>query len=383
MKQMLLALFFILKTCLLFGQITVTAATFPAANDTLRYAIDDMPAPSLDALLTPPGGAQVWSLMNVNPGAPFTVVYQAAATGKNAARFPGAELVSTNPARETYYNITTTRFENMGFSGIDQLGLNINVVNPFMPALVERRAPMRFFDINQQTSNVSLALSIRELPDVIRNSIPGISGLVDSVRFRLNTQRLDVVDGYGTMQIPAGQFNVLREKRTEYRTGAFDARTPLLGWINVPVTNIPILANALRTDTTVSYHFFSDRSKEVIAVATLNNAQNRLSSVQVKTNRITVATDDFDAPGAAGISAFPNPAIEWVRFDCANLPANDYTIKIFNIVGKVVWRETHNINGSKSVHVPLDHFKKGTYLYSLTNKEGTVLGTKRLVVLKP
>jgi Secretion system C-terminal sorting domain len=383
MKQMLLALFFILKTCLLFGQITVTAANFPAANDTLRYAIDDMPAPSLDAILTPPGGPQTWSLINVNPGAPFTVVYQAATTGKNAARFPGAELVSPNTARENYYNVTTTRFENLGFSGTDQLGLNLDVVNRFMPAFVERRAPMRFFDINQQATNISFAISIRELPDVIRNGIPGISGLVDSVRFRINTQRLDVVDGYGTMQIPAGQFNVLREKRTEYRTGAFDARTPLLGWINIPLTNAPILANALGTDTTVSYHFFSDRSKEPIVVATLNNAQSRLRSVQVKTNRVTVATDNLEAPGSGAISAFPNPAIEWVRFDCANLPANDYTIKIFNIVGRIVWRETHNISGNKSIHVPLDHFKKGTYLYSLTNKEGTVLGTKRLVVLKP
>lgn len=82
-------------------------------------------------------------------------------------------------------------------------------------------------------------------------------------------------------------------------------------------------------------------------------------------------------------AAFPNPAVEWVRFDCKNLPESDYTLKIFNIVGKVVWKENYSISGNKSITVELEDFKKGTYLYSLVDKDGNVIGTRRLVVLKP
>jgi hypothetical protein len=49
----------------------------------------------------------------------------------------------------------------------------------------------------------------------------------------------------------------------------------------------------------------------------------------------------------------------------------------------VVWEEQYFISGNKSIRIELDDFKKGTYLYSLTNSEGAVIGTKRLVVVKP
>lgn len=380
MKQMLPALLFLTHFSLSFAQITVTAATFPGANDTLRYATDIMPALSLNALITPPGGPQTWDLRQVVANQSTEIVYRPANTGSNASSFAGAELLSRNNVNETYYNVTTTRFENMGYAGLDQFGLNLQVVSRYSPALVERRAPMRFFDINQTTADVTLPFSIKDLPDIIKSRLPN---LVDSLRFRVNTQRLDVVDGHGKLILPDAQYDVLREKRTEYRTVNIDAHS-LLGWVNLPTNNIPVLNTIAQTDTTVSYHFFSNNTKEVVAQLTLNKALSQLTSVRIKAPKKTVATwEENEELSVATIQAFPNPAVEWVRFDCINLPTDEYTIKIFNIVGRVVWRETHTINGNKSIRLDLDQFKKGTYLYSLTNKEGRILGTKRLVILKP
>ncbi|MBK9337851.1 MAG: T9SS type A sorting domain-containing protein [Lewinellaceae bacterium] len=83
------------------------------------------------------------------------------------------------------------------------------------------------------------------------------------------------------------------------------------------------------------------------------------------------------------MQAIPNPAIDWVRFDCNNLSADEYTLKIFNIVGKVVWKETFQAAGKRAISLNLENFNKGTYLYSLVNRKGDIIGTKRLVVVKP
>lgn len=384
MKQMLLLFYFTLMLRLAVAQITITASTFPAAGDTLRYASELLPGPSVSAILTPPGGAQTWDLSGLNPGLlRDETVYQTASKGQNAAKFPGAEFVVIGPAGETYYNRTATQLENMGFVGMDPAGFGINVTTRFGPALVERKAPLRFFDISQGSANLTLPFSVKDLPDVIKNNIPG---LVDSVRVRITTQRLNVVDAWGTLRIPGGQFPVLREKRTEYTTNALDIKAAIIGWIPLPTsaTGIPGLSEFIGTDTTISYRYYNDKVKEEIATLTLNNQQSAVRSIRYKDIKITTAVDDvFGAPNNPAIHAYPNPAIESVRFDCMNLPASDYTLKIFNIVGRIVWKETHPMAGNKSIRVELEHFKKGTYLYSLEDGKGHIVGTKRLVVIKP
>jgi len=117
-------------------------------------------------------------------------------------------------------------------------------------------------------------------------------------------------------------------------------------------------------------------------VATMNNDLSQVQSVEFKDNAI-VADFEAYAPGAANIQAFPNPAVERVRFDCTNLPSEEYTLKIFNIIGKVVWKQNYMISGNRSMTLELEDFRKGTYLYSLVDSKGNIVGTKRLVVLKP
>ncbi len=377
---MLLAVF----SALCFGasaQITVTASTFPTGGDTLRFAIDTSVG-DISLAVTPPGGNQLWNFTNLQAANTFSTVYRPANAGMSAGSFPGAELVVINQQGETYFNVTNTAFENLGYAGEDPANFSLSVLARFQPPIKERRAPLNFFDINQQTSDLSLPFSTDNLPDTLFSGAPFIP---DSIRIRLNLQRLDVVDGWGTCQIPGGQYNVLREKRTEYTTTALDVKVPFLGWVDLGtiIPNGGGFGGFLGTDTTVSYRFYSGTEKEEIAVVTLNNDQSGALSIRYKNNGTTSADEDPDAPGKAAIAAFPNPAVEWVRFDCSNLPPADYTLKIFNIVGKVVWEDSYFISGNKSIRIELEDFKKGTYLYSLANSEGMVIGTKRLVVVKP
>ena len=385
MKRMLLAVFSAL-TIGVSAQITVTSATFPVAGDTLRFAFDESPDGINPA--TPPGGNQIWDFSSLSKDQTDNIIYRAANTGMNFIDFPSAELMVDDGAGETFYNVTNNRFEVLGYAGADPVGFNLDVSTPFSPALVERRSPMNFFDINASTSNISVAFGTNQPPlDSIFSAFPVN---IDSMRVRVNTSRTDVVDGFGNCIIPGGQYAVLRMKRTEYRTTSIDVYVLLFpgfgNWVDLSTLigggGGGGFGNFIGTDTTTTYRFYSGTEKEEIAVATMSNDLSTVERVRFKENQTSAAPDLSDIPNAS-ISAFPNPAVDWVRFDCTNLPADEYTLKIFNIIGKVVWKETHQLSGNRSIRIELDNFKKGTYLYSLTDKKGNIIGTKRLVVLKP
>lgn len=361
------------------AQITITNVTFPVAGDSLAYAIDDNPVGlNLDIA---PGGPKNWDLSTLQADDNLSIVYRPASAGGQAANFPGADLVITGQNGETYFNSTATRFEALGYAGGDPANLGLTVLAKFAPPTIERRSPLNFFDINQQTTDLNLPFSTESLPDSLFQGLPLKP---DSIRVRINTQRLEVVDGYGTCQIPGGTYPVLRQKRTEYTSTAMDVKVPILGWIDLGalIGGGGGLGGFLGIDTTVSYRFLSNTEKEEIAIVTMDAQLSNAVSIRYKDLNVSPVFEPAVFAGGS-IQAFPNPAVEWVRFDCANLAAGEYTLKIFNIIGKCVWKRSYTLAGTTSFRVELDDFKKGTYIYSLVDKNGNAVGTKRLVVLKP
>lgn len=363
------------------AQITVTNSTFPAAGDSLVFSIDEGPLGINPA--TPPGGPQNWDFSTLQKDDNASLVYRPASVGTQFANFPGADLVITGATGETYFNVTNTKFEALGYAGGDPAGFGLNIIAKFSPAVVERSSPLNFFDFGSQSTFLSLPFSTDGLPDSLFEGVPLVP---DSIRVRVNTSRIEAVDGYGTCQIPGGTYPVLRQKRTEYTTTGMDVYVGFLGWIDI--TTIigggggGGLGGFIGTDTTITYRFYSNTEKEEIAVATMSTDLSSVASVRFKNNASSPTLEpDLDFSG--GIQAFPNPAVEWVRFDCTNLAPSEYTLKIFNILGKCVWKKNYTLAGTTSFRVELEDFKKGTYIYSLVDKDGSSVGTKRLVVLKP
>lgn len=385
MKQMLLVLF----SAICFhasSQPTITNSYFPSAGDTLRSGVVLQPDASFNALITPPG-QQTWDLSNATYDNLVETIYLDASAGTDVSQFPGSDLVVIGAQGETYFNKTATQFQAMGYSGADPGGFGLNVVAKFSPLVTERKAPLNFFDILSGQTDLSLPFSADQLPDSLFSGLPIAP---DSIRVRVSTSRIEVVNGYGNVLLPgANSYDVLRLVRTEYTTTGLDLKVPFLGWIDIS-TIIGGgagggLGSFLGTDTTVTHRFYTNDVKEEVAVLTLNNDQSQVAGVRFKAEQTTSATEpDFlDAPGSPSVTAFPNPAIDWVRFDYHNLPEDDYRLKIYTLIGNAVWDESYHLSGSKFIRLDLDKFRKGTYLYSLANKKGDVIGTKRLVVLKP
>lgn len=367
------------------AQITVTNATFPAAGDSLSYAVDNQPLGMNPA--TAPGGSQIWDFSTLQKDDQSSVVYRPASAGSQVASFPGADLVITGQG-ETYFNVTNTKFEVLGYAGADPAGLGLNVVTKFAPAIIERYSPMQFFDLKNQTSNLNLVFPTDQPP--LDSIFSGLPVNIDSMRVRITTDRQAIVDGWGTASIPGGTYPVLRQKRTDYTTTGIDVYVALFPGFGQWVDLSTIIGGGggggiggfIGTDTTITYHFYNNVEKAEIAVATMSNDLSSVQSIRFKNNASTpVVEPATDLYG--GIQAFPNPAVEWVRFDCTNLAPAEYTLKIFNIIGKCVWKKNYTLAGTTSFRVELEDFKKGTYIYSLVDQHGNTVGTKRLVVLKP
>lgn len=359
------------------AQISVTDATFPVLGDTLRLATDHSPV-GINAL-TPPGGNQAWDFSSLQADLTHEFVYKAASEGSASSSFPGADLfVTFDNDTEAYFNVTTNNFERLATLGPDPAGIGLTLLNVFNPPITERKAPLAFFDISQQSTGMLLPLHPAAFPTVFIQNLPVT---VDSLRFRVAWSMLEVVDAWGTLTIPNGNFDVLRAKHTEYRESRLDAKVPPLGWLDI--TDIALntgLAPGLGVDTTVTYHFYNNVAKEPIAVVTLDNGQSQAIQVVYKNVEVTTSVGDKPTPNDPVIWAYPNPATDYVCFECFNLPADTYALRLFDVTGRAVWSNTNLLPRNRSIRVELEHLEKGIYFYRLEDLKGRIVGANRLVV---
>ncbi|MBV6441659.1 MAG: hypothetical protein EPGJADBJ_03345 [Saprospiraceae bacterium] len=260
------------------AQITITNSVFPVVGDTLHYAFGNQPG-AINQIFTPPGGGQQWDLSNLQPTQFWDQIMKNPQAGSASGSFPAASILYNplNSSSEVYLQVTGTQVLDMGYFGLDPLGLGLNLLFDKVPNLEETWAPVNFFDIHQSTSNVLTAFDAPIAPPILLNLVP----TADSFRIRVTYQRLGVIDAYGTLAIPGGTFDVLRKKQTEYKSIAVDVKVAPLGWIDIStIGGQQILP--LGTDTITTFHFLNDVSKEAIAVCTLNTAQNAVTGVQYK-----------------------------------------------------------------------------------------------------
>ncbi|MFK7808986.1 MAG: T9SS type A sorting domain-containing protein [Saprospiraceae bacterium] len=371
----------LLVSCAASAQITITSESFPAPGDTLRTAFDAMPS---DIDLLEQGADKTWDFTSL-AGISQETVIRNANEGQYTNQFPTADILIGNPDGNTgefYYNKTDNLYELLGYVGPDPADFGINVIAKLSPPSPERRAPLNFIDFNNSSYNIEIAFSTDLIPGNILDSFPVAP---DSLRILISNQRLDAVDAWGTLTIPEGTYDVLREKREQERETRLEVYAgvgPFGQWFDV--TDI-IGFDFLGKDTTITYNFFSNDAKEAIAEVTVDPETNDPISVTYKSNEVDDPTSSmkYVDQGRADIFAYPNPAINDVRFDFINLPTDTYDLKIYNILGVEVYSQEYSITDRKTVKMDLSRMRKGTYLYSLVDSRGKPVTTKRLVVMKP
>lgn len=361
------------------AQITVTNATFPEVGDTLRTAIDTDP----DISLLDAGENLTWDFSSL-VGPVFEEVILDPSEGNAAGDYPDATFLEGQPPiSETYYKTTSTEYVSLGFSGADPIGIGLDVIFKNSPPLVERVSPLNYNDQGDYTSSVFVPFAWSDLPTAIIDSIGGGFPITpDSIAIEVSTERIEDTDAWGTVQLPIGNFEVLRVRRWDLTDTKVKAYLPFLQWTDVTAA-LAGTSPFLGLDTTLTYRFYNDVQKEPIAVVTADPMTEEPTRVRFKANESTTSIIKLHQK-KPNIYAYPNPAIDKVRFDVVNLPKGKYDLKIYNILGVEVWRQQYDFyNPTDTIQLNLGNFKKGTYLYSLVNEKGKTLATRRLIILRP
>jgi len=358
------------------AQPEISNLTLPEVGDTLRTAFDAAPPP-LD--LGTPGTDKVWDFSGLQALSMETIILDAS-SGANAGSFPTAnQRVEVTATQEVYYNKQDNLVELIGFAGDDPFGFGLQSVLAYDPPRVERSLPLNYEDENSSTSSLQILLPASALPQEVLDQLP--TPAIDSIRLTVDIDREDKVDAWGELALPARSFGALRESRYEITNSMLEVKLGNLPWSDVTDVvsdSYPELA----PDTSLNYYFWGD-VKEPLAIVDVNPLdETDVISVTYKTDMTTVDIP-YIKRNKIDLIAYPNPAIEEVRFDFRNLESADYTLKIFNILGQEIWSNNYRISGNQTELVDLEDMRKGTYLYSLIDQHEKVLTTKRLIVLKP
>jgi hypothetical protein len=367
------------------GQITLDENYIPQIGDTLFTAVDNMPS-NID--IQPDFGEHSWNFASLQSPFSSQRVVRPLEEGSAADLYPSASYVleTADGLGEGYFRVGDGQMRMIGFAGNDPIGLDFNLSAIFDPPYVERTYPLDFADLTQVESAILYSFSPDDLPI---NIFDGLPITPDSLRIRVAIDQTNLVDGWGTLTIPGGIFDVLREKRTEVRETRLDAKIAFLGWQDITdiaagAVGSDLLEEALGKDTIVEYHFYSNDAKEAVAIVSMDNEGENVNSVEYKSIEDVVNNVQQISKLKPTVYAHPNPVIVNVRFEFSNLPKDSYNLTIYNIIGEQLWNKKYDINYRNHIDkVDVSFLKKGTYLYSLSNSEGRTIVTKRLIVVRP
>ncbi|MGZ5253202.1 MAG: T9SS type A sorting domain-containing protein [Flavitalea sp.] len=282
-------------------------------------------------VISPPGFNYVWDLTQLQQDAQYITEYKAASQGSQGNNLPDATLfavlVSGNDA---YYKVTANTFEMVAENGLLTAGNNFTGLIKYNPPLVERQAPLNFFDIRQQSISQINNIPLEQLSASFLNSI----GNPDEVRLHVSINRQEVINASGTLNIPGGSFEVLRQKNTVYNEIRMVAKVPLVDWVDVTAM-AGINGYHIGIDTTVNYQFFSNDSKEPIAILYAQDYWNDL----------TISMADFKTIG----STLPVNLLSFSAINDNNI--NSLTWKTVTETNSSSYEVERNIDGRNFVKI--------------------------------
>lgn len=343
----------------------------PSGGDTFFLAIDQIPS-NIRALSS--GSNQRWDFTTLL--APYSRAYVWRSAGRSKSNVERL-FTQTEAFTEALYLKTGSELSLSYASGRDPLGISRNAYISFSPALVVRKYPMRYGD--QSTSKVTMTI-LTASEDVTPAILRKLPFQPDSLRFRVTLERFSHIDAWGRLIIPGGIHEVLRQKQEEHRTIQVDARVGQRKWHHI--THLVPLRELFPNPDVLTYIFYSNTTPEPIATVSVHSQDNTTLRVEYKAHD---TTEDLPLllSTKASIFAFPNPVIVSARFEFFNLPAGEYELSIYNLLGVPIIRKHYQISGNRTERLDVSELRKGAYLYTLKDERGNTIATKRLMVIRP
>ena len=355
------------------AQPTIDENILPKIGDTIILANDNLPE---GVVIFPSKGEQEWDFMNLQSAFSKKTVVQSVSLPE-ANPYKEADVVIEDlEGVKNYYHLHADELKLVGRAGVDPYGIGITIPTTFEPNYSVLKTPIEYESVQNFSGQFVSTLSSTELPITVLYSLPI---LPDSIRFISSIETSQEADAWGHLVLPDNSFEVLRERRITTIKTRMEVKVGLFTWRDITDDiYTPIFP---KEEIKLSYHFYSNETQMPVLVAQMKEDGIHAESIQYlvsdpsSTIRNTSTQPD--------VYAYPNPAINDVRFEFSNLPPAKYKLKVFNILGMTLMEEDYQLSGFKTIKWDVSKLRKGTYLYSLVNNEGKTIATRRLMVIRP
>jgi hypothetical protein len=347
------------------AQIVLGNQSFPAAGDTLSYALDTAPEISL----SPPGENQIWDYSNLENTFESEEIYLDASAGMASDSFPNADLVLiVGENNERYFTVEENCIEEISLIGNNIISDFLMVSPKYQDPPKVRRAPISYGDIFSDDIRFGIALDSEEIPDTLLELLPFTP---DSVRISFNSTVNDTVDSWGTLHLPGESFEALRIKSNT--TIEFILELKLFIWIPINLSQIEGVDSLLNTLPQNTYRFVGNDAKEILATINMD-ADEQILSVQYKNSPITSGNENFEILNQ--IKIFPNPAFDKITIFLEN-QASISQIRILNIHGKEYLND--HLLYKSNIDLNISSFPAGLYFIQYFDQNSEYIGVSRFL----
>lgn len=362
------------------AQINLTTDYFPVAGDTLKYVVADSAFANNVALMVEGGSELNWDFSAATGSSEFNEPVDTA----NNEEYTDADISITSSATTSFYQTNANSLDLIGIRTEFDLFPGLLLSTPVVPTRPVRRAPLNLGDSFITITENSVTISTDSIPAEVLGELGSTIANVDSVRVTTISNREDIVDAFGTVQLLDESFPVLREKRTESIRIQLEIQVLPFDFNDVTET-ITILnpdIGMLLGDqpVTETYLFWNNDSKEAIVEATVAQLTGEVVRMLYKRDEQSTSTD---GPGLlpAQVKLYPNPATNLATFEIEGLAGGNYTLQLIDMTGRQVTHHTFSPFGNQTrLHLDVSDLQAGLYLYSLRNEQGVRIVTKRLRV---
>lgn len=262
---LLSSLFFVLSTGLLHGQISLLQTDAPAVGDVFIESSDT----TLSAYTIGQSGPnRIWDFRNLLVMESDTLTFIATNDAPRAESFPNASIVGKI---DSVYTFAIANNEGLFFLGIVS---DFFDVDTFYALKFDLAPKLLAYPTTSTTSFIDTSkFDVSEFSSVFGDSVRIVQEEVHQVN----------VDAFGTLRMPSGNFNVLRQKRMIISYDTIEVRNNGL-WF-------PIQAG---TDTSYTYEWLAKESKgPLLTIST--NAAGTITDINFVSNIIP----NIPAPQAA------------------------------------------------------------------------------------
>lgn len=361
MKNSIL-LFLLVTTAALNAQITVTRSHLVVSGQKIVQAYD-----SGTYARAASGTNMTWDFSGLSAGDVDSMRFGLPFWYEGYQNFPQANLAYKSYLNENeviYLKADQNEVRTIGFYTFDDTSESFFEYNSKLLGF-----PSTYNStFNESNSMVATTFELGLDPDS-SGPIP----FIDSIRVNLIRTNKSVIDGWGTVKTPLGNYPTLMQTSLEINSQTFDMKTSGF-WINIPQSVLSQLGFPVQPpDSSYTVNFWTDNASVGFPLVTYNYSPGEDSVSEVSWLMSKPAASGIYETGKSLVSVYPNPVNDILHITELTSAAN---VSITDTKGREILKQNISDNGT----LDLKDLSSGLYILSIRDAAtGQVLEILKIV----